>query len=218
MNEYVNHPVYGYRVMIPWKDEYDEVYERIKDRTFLTKERLYYLLSLSDHAIRIDGDFAECGVYKGGSAFSLAHQIAVRGARKRLHLFDTFSGVPALTTCEFDSHKPGDFSDVSFDEVSELFDGLNFVKIHKGRVDASLQNVQDDIFSFVHLDLDNYIPTHTALDFFYVRMPKGGIMLFDDYGFPTYEKSVKRAVDEFLKGREESPIALSSGQSFIIKL
>lgn len=218
MSEYIKHPMYDYKVLIPWRDEYDHVYGNVKKITLLTKDRVYYLLSLSTHGIHLDGDFAECGVYKGGSAYILAHQIASYGVHKNLHLFDTFNGIPASTVSDNNSHKEGRFNDVSYEKIAKTFDGFDFVRIYKGEVPDTLKKVRDIRFSFVHLDLNNYFPTYVAIDFFYERMRKGAIMLFDDYGFPIYKESIKRAVDESFGDKEEGPIVLPTGQSFIIKL
>ena len=53
------------------------------------------LLMRSVIARRVEGDFAELGVYQGGSARLIHHYAPERV----LHLFDTFSGFDARTMC-----------------------------------------------------------------------------------------------------------------------
>ena len=44
--------------------------------TLVSPERLYILYSLALNAVRLRGDFWECGVYKGGTARMLAEFLA----------------------------------------------------------------------------------------------------------------------------------------------
>src|SRR6266511_1529527 len=62
------------------------------------------------------GNFAEFGVYRGGTAKHLAKIARQRGCL--LYLFDTFAGIPFAGP--HDVHKVGDFSDTSLEAVHEL--------------------------------------------------------------------------------------------------
>jgi O-methyltransferase len=65
------------------------------------------LYQLARHASRLDGNFAEIGVYRGGTAKLLAN--ITDGAKRELHLFDTFDGMP--DTDSRDLHTAGDFAE-----------------------------------------------------------------------------------------------------------
>lgn len=215
MNIYQKHPDYGYPVLKPWKGQYEPIFEAIKSLTLLTKDRVYYLLALSAHGINMEGEFAECGVWRGGSALALAHQITTSGAQKTLYLFDRFEDTESLLSPKT---KSSEASRVSFGKVAEILSPFGFVRIIKGEIPSVLEKARSTTFSFVHIDLNEYTSTRDATGFFYERMNKGSVMLFDDYGFPTYAESVKKAVDEFFGGEKEEPIVLSTGQCFVIKL
>jgi hypothetical protein len=60
----------------------------------LTKsaDRCYMLYQLSRSALRFSADWAECGVHTGGIAICC---LSRRCRPRRLHLFDTFKGVPS---------------------------------------------------------------------------------------------------------------------------
>lgn len=45
----------------------------------------------------------------------------------------------------------------------------------------------------------------------------GGVMVFDDYGFPSCP-GAKKAVDEFFKSKIETPIYLPTGQCLVFKV
>ena len=74
--------------------------------------------------------------------------------------------------------------------------------------------VANERFSFVHLDMDYYDGTLAALEFFWPRMVKGGVILTHDYGsFPAPTK----AFDEFFRSRSEPVIELSGIQALAMK-
>src|SRR5438046_1821983 len=80
----------------------------IESQTLVDPERCYMLWQLAHHTASIPGEAAELGVYMGGTARLLAAAMPSR----RLHLFDTFGGMPE-TDAKRDKHRPGDFADTS---------------------------------------------------------------------------------------------------------
>jgi hypothetical protein len=60
-----------------------------------------------------------------------------------------------------------------------------------------------------------YQPTLDSVVFFYPRMNRGGLMLFDDYGFATCP-GARRAIDEFFTDKPEPIIDLPTGQAFVL--
>ena len=71
-------------------------------------------------------------------------------------------------------------------------------------------------FSFVHVDVDLYQPTIDCCHFFYPRLVPGGMMVFDDYGFPAC-RGEKDAADEYFSDKAEKPFVLPTGQGIVIK-
>ena len=173
-----------------------------------------YILYCSalDATRRCNGDLAECGVYKGGTARILADLARER----RLHLFDTFSGMPE-TDSNKDIHKMGDFSDTSLDSVKQYLAKCPNVSFNPGLIPHSLGAVRDRAFSFVHIDLDIYSAIKSACEFFYTRLQSGGTFLFDDYGYPSCP-GARLAVDEFFSDKPETEIVMSTGQCIVRKL
>jgi O-methyltransferase len=85
-----------------------------------------------------------------------------------------------------------------------------------GLVPDSLEVIKDRTFSFVHIDLDIYSAIKSACEFFYPRMQPGGVLLFDDYGYPSCP-GARAAVDEFFAGKSEVPVAIATGQCSVHK-
>jgi O-methyltransferase len=203
----------------PWNGygEFREYLNLARPYTLVSPDRLYILLSLAANAVQLRGDFWECGVYKGGTARMLAEFLR-RNAHPgtKLHLFDTFAGMPE-TNGEVDVHKKGDFSDTSLAAVKQVVANQERVEFHPGWIPESFHGMPDRPIAMVHVDVDIYRSVWDCCEFIYPRLLVGGVMVFDDYGFPTCP-GARKAVDEFFAGKPESPIVLGTGQALAVRL
>lgn len=196
--------------------EFMEAFAQIKHEVLQDKPRLYTLFLLTKHAARLDGNVAEAGVYRGGTAKLILLTLSRHAPGKTLHLFDTFCGIPRGDS-EIDPHVlGGEMGDTSEDIVRSFLGAGASYRIHKGLFKDTLAEVSDKKFCLVHVDADAYESTLQCCEFFYDRMVTGSVLVFDDYGFSL--PGVKRAVDDFFSGRAEVPVYLSSGQCIVIKL
>lgn len=219
---------WGHRVLTPWfspseDPSFADAYAHAKagGPVGVTPDRCYLLHRFCREALLRSGDVAECGVFQGGTAQLLAetiHQLGADGGRD-LHLFDTFTGMPDDVRPDRDYHKAGDFSDTSIDAVRRRLHAYGRILFHEGRVPDTFAGVRDDArFAMVHLDMDVYQGTLDACRWFWPRMVRGGIMIFDDYGFYPYRRAARAAVDEWFSEQPESPICLPTGQGLAIKV
>jgi O-methyltransferase len=218
--EYTICPPYNYSTYSPWfEDWFQEIYVKIKDYTVVTEDRCYIIYRFCQHCLHLEGDFAECGVYKGGTAFLIASTLRDNSIQnKQLHLFDTFAGMPAIADEDASGYKEGDFGDVSLTAIKGYLQVFNFVGFYQGLIPETFEVVKNRRFAFVHVDVDLYQTARDCCNFFYERMTKGGIMIFDDYGEPRFRFAEKQAVDEFFSDKPENPISLRTGQCIVIKL
>lgn len=174
------------------------------------KEKLKIYIELAN---KLNGSFAEVGVYKGDTAELLAH---FKSHHKKLFLFDTFDGLP--TTSKIDSeYKKGQFKDTNLEAVKKRLEPYNDVEIYKGIFPKHNFNfVKDEIFSLVHLDVKLYKSYKDCLSFFYPRMVRGGILVINDY-LSVKSIACKRAVDEYFENKSEIPIWSAKPQVCIVK-
>ena len=170
--EYTLCPPYDYSTYSPWfKDWFQEIYSKIKDYTVVKEDRCYIIHKFCLHCLHLEGDFAECGVYKGGTAFLIAHTLKNNFIQdKQLHLFDTFAGMPDIANKDSSGHKKGDFGDVSLDTVKDYLRSFPFIVFHLGLIPETFEAVKDRKFAFVHIDVDIYQTTKDCCSFFYDRM------------------------------------------------
>jgi len=151
----------------------------------------------------IDGDFAELCVWKGNSAAILAAFAAESG--KRLFLFDTFAGFDRRDLIGDDKDERVAFEDTSIDFVREAVGHDEITTYVKGYFpDSITAEVAERRFALVHLDCDLYVPMKAALEFFYPRMPRGGMLILHDYSSGLWSGAT-HAVDEFCEAVGEYP-------------
>ncbi len=216
----------GQRIYTPWFHEeagtpFAEAMKELGPRKDLvvSPDRCYMLFEMAARSTRLPGDFAECGVFTGGTARLLAGVLAKHPKPdRRLHLFDTFAGMPEGTDASRDYHSPGDFSDTSEGGVRQrLKDFGDLCSFHVGTMPETFQEVPEETYSFVHVDVDIYPSALECCRWFWPRLVPGGVMVFDDYGFYPYRLAARAAVDEFFADQAESPLALPTGQAIVWK-
>ena len=173
----------------------------------------YNLWSCARRVAGRPGAFAELGVYRGGSARILCE---AKGAAP-LHLFDTFAGMPAVNPATDGAFQAGDFADGTLERVQAYLAAFSGVQFHPGFFPASATAVEraNPVFQFVHLDVDLYQSTLDGLQFFYPRLTPGGLLISHDYGDPTVP-GVRRAFDEFMRGKPE-PLVLLPGTQVLLE-
>jgi O-methyltransferase len=201
----------------PWfSKEFERYYDRAARRSLVSRDRCYVLYSLGRQAAHVHGDFWECGVYKGGTAAMLAALLRDAAPEKRLHLFDTFEGMPE-TDAQKDLHKQGDFADTSLNAVKAYVGGDERVVFHPGFIPVTFAGLDEEPIAFAHIDVDIYKSIMDCLDFIWPRLSPGGVIVFDDYEFPTCP-GARQALDTFFAPKQEVPLCLATGQAIVFKL
>jgi len=210
------------QIMAGMKDadpRFQELYEKCRPYTMTSVEALYALYKSVEYIVasNLAGDFAETGVWRGGSCMLIAETLLAFGdSSRRIFLFDTFEGHPrpdAEKDVDLwgnraidewhrlvgeDNH--GTWGDASLDEVRENLartgypaDKLVFVK---GMVENTVGTVQAmDKLALLRLDTDWYASTKASLQHLYPRLAGGGVLIIDDYG---HCKGSQQAADEYL--------------------
>lgn len=202
----------------PWvgHPDFERIYEGIAPYTLVSPDRCYILASLAHYASYLEGDFAECGVYKGGTALLLSR--VLQGKEKLLYLFDSFKGLPKSDRKEDKWFGEGWFAVDSVESVEQvLHDFLPSIAIRQGWIPETFLGLENNCYAFAHVDVDLYQSALDCCKYFYPRLVPGGVILFDEYGFAA-ARGEKDAVDEFLCDKPEFPITLPTGQAIVLKL
>jgi O-methyltransferase len=209
-------PDHGRR--IDHDQDFARQFVRLSAGAAFTHERKYNLDQLFQLARHIDGDVAECGVYKGASAYYLARHIVEFNLAKKLCLFDSFEGLSVPADTDGDYWDAGALASSPDDVRCSLapLGHLECVELFKGWIPERFGEVSGRRFCFVHIDVDLHQPTLDSIAFFYPRMVLGGIILLDDYGFQQCPGATE-AIDKFMADKPEPIVNLASGGAFIMK-
>ncbi len=182
--------------------------------------RIHVLCWAAKHASHLEGDFVDCGVHTGIFARSVMHFIDFQKTNKKYYLLDTFSGLSEKYSSpeelkrnkKMDYDKRGDI----YNKVKETFKNFN-VKIIKGTVPETLEQVESQKICYLSLDMNCVKPEQDALNFFWDRMVSGGIIILDDYGYANSTNDQKRAHDDFAKSKGVMVLTLPTCQGIILK-
>jgi len=126
--------------------------------------------------------------------------------------FDTFSGFPELSDHDRRGNaeivKPGGLDASSYERLQKaiaLFDRNRFlghvpkVRLVRGNVMETLERFLDEnshlIVALLYLDLDLYEPTKFVLERLLKRMPKGGIVAFDELNHRSFPGETAALLD-----------------------
>jgi O-methyltransferase len=205
----------------PWSDDakFSAAFDKIKQNTMVDVYRAYELWSLVRETSHLGADLLEIGVWRGGTGCLMAEQAKQLGSAATVFLCDTFKGV--VKAGSQDSHyRGGEHADTSMDTVRQLATnmGLANVELLEGIFpDATSHLIKDRQFSLCHIDVDVYESAKQVTEWVWPRLASGGVIVYDDYGFPTCE-GVTNLVNEHLQGRGALTLHNLNGHAVVVKL
>lgn len=181
--------------------------------------RYYMVCYFANKVKHLEGDFAECGVYKGGYATALMEYTGFASLHKKMWLFDTYNGlVPDhLSAAEIKSGLFEKYShyDDCYEWVCHIFKNKP-VEIIKGTVPDTLPQCTAAKLCYLSIDMNCTGPEIAAAHFFWDRVVPGGVILLDDYGFIGHEEQ-HHAFNAFAKEKNVQILQLPTGQGVIFK-
>lgn len=183
--------------------------------------RVHTLLWAAQQSLHVEGDFVECGVWKGFSFGVVTHYMNWASISKDLFLYDTFSGIPEAYNSENRSNavyqqQNAEDPDAIFKAAQARFDGLENVHLVRGTVPKTFAQACPDKIALLHLDMNSAASEIAALEVLWDRVVPRGLIVFDDYGWAAYGAQ-KRAEDAFMAERGHTILELPTGQGLLVK-
>jgi hypothetical protein len=203
---------------IDMEESFLKIWETVSPYTMISIERAYALYTGVKHLLarEIEGDFVECGVWKGGSCMLMALTILSEGSDLRpIWLYDTFSGMtePGIEDRIFSSGQsvserwhPGWWAagrDLVMENLSLTGYPLELLHFVPGDVCTTLDHNIPEKTALLRLDTDWYASTKKELEVLYPGLSRGGLLIIDDYG---HFSGARQAVDEYFSDRSGSPL------------
>jgi len=203
-----------------------EITSAARPFTMTSDERIWSLLESVRYLTRngIQGDFVECGVWRGGSVMAMMLMLAQLNDDSRVvWLYDTFEGMtpPSDADVEISSGQPAEellassaplsgeniwaLSPVAEVERNVRSTGYpaDLVRIRQGDVTDTLRTEIPEQIALLRLDTDWYDSTLLELEILFPRLVTGGICIIDDYG---HWRGSRRAVDEYFARQTNKPL------------
>jgi len=204
----------------PWLSNTDFLiaFESVKDDTLLDAYRLFELWSLVEETAKVGGDIVEVGVWRGGSGCLMAYREKLLQNKGIIHLCDTFCGVVKAGTMD-SGYRGGEHANTSSKCVEHLADRLSLenIQIHPGVFpDETGNSVDATSIRLLHIDVDVYQSAKDTVDFLWDRIPSGGVVVFDDYGFVGCE-GITEYVHELRKSKDCCFVHNLNGHAILVK-
>lgn len=205
----------------PWltDNDFQRTYRITRRHTLVDEWRCYELWQLLGEVAHVPGSILEVGVWRGGTGALMARRAELLGITDPVLLCDTWEGVVNSGAIDTYYHN-GEHSDASQETVRELVDrrmGLARVRVLKGVFpDETGGQLENEVLRFVHIDVDVYQSAADTFAWAWSRLSEGGIVVFDDYGFPA-TPGVTRFVDEHRVGADRLFLHNLNGHAILVK-
>lgn len=167
---------------------------------------------------KIPGDFVECGVGGGGHPACMAYAIRKYGGERRVHLFDSFMGLPQAGPDDdpFDQKTLGVNSDRSrgipsgrlvatleqvHNNVMKWVPGFERYVYHQGWIQETAPVDARSIgqIALLRIDVDLHDSTLPIMEHLYPLVVPGGYIISDDWGCETGPTPARLAVLKYIK-------------------
>ena len=172
---------------------------------FLTHYEIYKKI------LTVPGDIIECGVFKGVSLLQFAsfrYLLETNVSRKIIGFddFGTFRHQNKIDDTQFIAKWNKELGKgIAEKELKNILEEKKFTNFQliKGDVKKTipkyLKRNKHTKIALLHLDMDVYQPTITALNYFYKKVSDNGIILLDDYAVET---GATEAIDNFFRNKK----------------
>lgn len=181
--------------------------------------RTHLCIWAAKNALRLEGDFVECGVHTGMLSKAVCEYLDFDKTGKKFYLFDTFAGVPTEGLSETEKKDADKFNGLYFDvyEVAKsTFSNFRNVELVKGTLPQSLNNVKLSKIAYLSIDLNSAKYEKETIEAIWDKLVPGAMVIIDDYAFmghiPQYEMW-----NEFAKKHDRLVFTVPTGQGLLQK-
>lgn len=188
--------------------------------------RVHIALWAASVAVRLTGDFVECGVNAGFISSAILHRLNWRTVQKRFYLIDTFKG-PVVSQYSQDEIARGRLK-IAEDAIAAGAYATDIAAVRANFAEwpnaIVAQGIVPDVLSvleirkvaFLHIDLNCAAPERAALEYFWKRLSPGALVLLDDYAWLGHDAQM-HAIDDAAASLGCEVLSLPTGQGLVIK-
>ena len=204
----------------PWQADaaFHRIHDAVRRQTLVDVWRCYELWSLLGELREVPGAILEVGVWRGGTGALLAARAAELRIDDPVYLCDTWTGVVKTGAVDTYYHD-GKHDNTSRETVERLVAslGLRNAELLAGVFpEETGAQIADQTFRLCHVDVDVYRSAADVLDWVWPRLSSGGVVVFDDYGFPACP-GVTKLVDEQRLREDRLVLHNLNGHGIVVK-
>ena len=205
----------------PWNSdqEFLSIFNSIRPNTLVDIYRCWELWTLARQTAKLEGGIIEVGVWRGGTGALMAMSSQRAGAGGPVYLCDTFEGVVKAGLHDT-FYKGGEHADTTRHIVEDLVRslGLTNVSILKGIFPEETAELIEsrERFRLCHIDVDVYSSSRDVMTWVWDRMVRGGVVVYDDYGFSLCE-GITRYVNEQIMETDRIVLHNLNGHAIVVK-
>jgi O-methyltransferase len=174
--------------------------------------RLYILLYFAKLSLNLDGDFMECGTYRGTTVEDVLKECNLKKYGKKYWLYDLFEWKEGDEHTHLSHHDNPDMHK----NVLLRFSEQSNVSIIKGSVPESFSQGFPNSVAFCHIDMNHPAAESATLEAVLPILVDRGCIIFDDYGWWHYSAQ-KIALDKVATLLGQEILELPTGQGLLIK-
>jgi O-methyltransferase len=139
---------------------------------------------------------------------------------RKFWLFDTFQGIPEDQATESERAHTIAANETCYEECYELavknFAPYPNAMLVRGKVPETFAGLDIKRVAYLSIDMNIAKPEIAAMEFFWDKLVKGAIVVFDDYAWAHCGEQYD-ALNEFARSRGVKIAALPTGQGLLIK-
>lgn len=188
--------------------------------------RVHVGLWAASVAVKLEGDFVECGVNKGFLSSAIMEYMDWNTLDKQFYLLDTFCGIDMRYVTEEEKGSniedknakliENGFYTLDVNEVKRNFEEWDNVTIIQGSIPETLVQIASHKIAFASIDMNCSPPEVAAMEYLWDRLVPGAIIVLDDYAYSGYLPQ-KIGMDEFAHRKGIEILSLPTGQGIMVK-
>lgn len=174
--------------------------------------RRYILACAAYHCVQLDGDFVECGAYRGVAIKTVVDYLGGPEFPKTFWGYDLFEHDASMAHHAMPDHGPELYA-----QVMKKFERYDNVKIFKGEIPAVFSGNSPEKIAYLHIDLNEAPAEIASLEHLFDRVVPAGMIILDDYEWALAYRGQKLTEDPWFEARGYRVIPLPTGQGLVIK-
>ncbi len=179
----------------------------------------YYAVTLALRQTKLARPvFVECGVGDGLTAHVGLTAMEKYGAPWRAMLFDLWGALPDATLSAGETAMRGRYAELQQQRTKRNLAGFESVELVAGELPGTLARLsfaEGEGLAFVHIDLNVAKPTLDCVHALFPMLTRGGVMLFDDFGWSPHADT-RTILKDVLPGLGMF-LMMPTGQGMLIK-